>query len=158
MPKHAPHKTITLAICFVIVFIVALIGSIFTTKSSQSTWYESVKPSIAPPNWVFGPVWTVLFILIALSMYYAWTTAIGRKEKEYLVMLFGINLALNVLWSVFYFGMQNPLLAFVDIVLLVVSIILLIAYTGRIRKSAAWLLVPYLVWVLFAAMLNAMSI
>jgi tryptophan-rich sensory protein len=137
--------------CFIIVSLVAFTGSLFTNSSVNSSWYESVKPSITPPNYVFPIAWTILFVLIAFSLYFAWVKA---RNKKLLATVYCLNFDLNMAWSMLYFGFRNPLAAFYQIIVLWLSIVLMIAYTRKIDKRAAWLLVPYLLWVSFAAILN----
>ena len=148
---------LTLVICLVIIFSIAIGGSLFTSKETNGSWYDSVKPSITPPNWVFPIVWTILFFLISISLYLAWMNA-SKKEKLEIVLVFEINLVLNLLWSIFYFGMKNPLYAFFIIILLFISIISMIVITYRINKKSAYLVLPYLLWVCFAMLLNYLTI
>lgn len=140
--------------CLVVVFIVAAIGSYFTKIDS---WYDSVKPSITPQNWVFPVVWTVLFYLIAVSLYYAWLNS-DNKEKKKIKLYFGINFILNITWSILFFTLHNPAYAFIIIILLLISIIQLIIFNWKIRKEASYFLIPYLLWVGFASVLNYLSI
>lgn len=140
--------------CFVIVVAVAFIGSRFTKIDS---WYDSVKPSITPPNYVFPIAWTILFALIAASMYFAWVNS-NRKWKLDIIVLFTFNFVFNILWSYFYFTMHAPMFAFIDLIFLIVSIILLIILTYKIDKRASYLLVPYLLWTCFAGVLNYLTI
>jgi len=147
-----------LIICLVIVYAVAFLGSLFTSPAINSGWYESIKPSITPPNWVFPVVWTMLFFLIGLSLYFSWIGSKNKKAKKDVISAFGLNLVLNVLWSVLYFGLKNPLYAFVEIWFLLVSIIYMVYISYRIDKKAGWLIVPYLIWVCFAMILNYLSI
>lgn len=130
---------------------VGVIGSFFTTPSIGS-WYATLaKPSFNPPNWIFGPVWTLLFFLMGVSLFLIWSS--GKPIKT-AILIFFQQLALNVLWSAIFFGLHNPLLAFVEIIVLWVAILLTIFYFAKISKIAAWLLVPYILWVSFAAFLN----
>lgn len=144
-----------LVVCFLVVGFVAFVGSLFTSKSVNSEWYNQIKPSITPPNFVFPVVWTALFILIAVSLYYAWMSS---KNKKLLACVYGLNFDLNMLWSFLYFGIKNPAAAFYQIIILWISIVLMIYYVRKIDKRAAWLLVPYLLWVSFAGVLNFLSI
>jgi len=141
-----------------IVYIVAIIGGGFTSKSTNSEWYQSIRPSITPPNYVFSIVWNILFILIACSMYFSWINAKNIKIKKNIAFLFGINFVLNILWSVFYFGMRNPFLAFFGLIFLWASILFLIIGLYKISKKASYLLMPYILWVSFAGILNYLSI
>jgi tryptophan-rich sensory protein len=139
-----------------IVYLTAFIGSFFTSMNTGSQWYQEIKPSITPPNYVFPIVWNILFFLIAVSLYFAWINS-DKKQKMKVMIVFGINFVLNILWSVFYFGMQKPNYAFFELIFLWLSIIAMIFVTARISKKSAWLLVPYLLWVSFAGVLNYMS-
>jgi tryptophan-rich sensory protein len=145
-----------LIIAIVSVFLTAFIGSQFTSPNTSSDWYQEIKPSITPPNFVFPIVWNVLFLLIAISFYLALSDAKKGKKKVYTV--FYINFFLNILWSAIYFGLKNPLFAFIEIILLLISIIVMIKTSYKINKTSAYLLIPYLLWVGFAAILNFLSI
>jgi len=146
-----------LIICLIIVFAIGAIGSIFTFGETKSSWYESIKPSITPPNYVFPIVWNILFLLIALSLYYSWINA-NKEQKKKIGFVFGINFILNILWSVLYFKLHNPIASFLEIVILLASIITMIYAIKKINKKAGWLLVPYLLWVSFATILNYLTI
>lgn len=146
-----------LVISLVIVFGVATIGSLLTSSSVNTEWYESIKPSITPPSWVFPIVWNILFFLIALSLYFSWLKA-DKQKKKLAALVFGINLILNMFWSFLYFTLQNPFYAFIELFVLWFSILAMILVTYKIDKKAGWLLVPYLLWVSFAAVLNWLSI
>ena len=145
-------------ICIAIVYLSASIGSIFTTSKTQSSWYNDIKPSLTPPNWVFPIVWNFLFLLISISLYTSWMKMKNNSEKKKLSILFGINLLLNVVWSLLYFGMQNPALAFIDLLFLFVSILSIIIFLWNKNKKGAFLLFPYLLWISFAGILNYLSI
>ena len=138
---------------FIILALVAYIGSIFTSSGTNSEWYQSVKPAITPPNWIFPIAWGIIFFLIALSLYFV---LISRKKLA--LIIYGINFFLNILWSIFYFQLKNPFLAFIEILILFISIIIMIIAGSRINKKAGYLLIPYLLWVIFAAILNYLSI
>jgi len=142
----------TLLICFVIVYGIAFAGSLFT--DANSSWYESVKPAITPPNYVFPIVWNILFFLIALALYYSWTDKKSKKLKSKIATVFGINLSLNFLWGILFFKMQNPIISFFELIILWISIIILISTTSKINRHYSYLLIPYLLWVSFAGILN----
>jgi tryptophan-rich sensory protein len=146
-----------LVISLIIVYGVALIGSIFTSGSTDSEWYESIRPSITPPNWVFPVVWNTLFLLIAVALYFSWISS-DKKQKKIVVFAYGINFLLNILWSFLYFGLRNPFLAFFEIIILWLSIVSIVYVSYKIDKKAGWLLVPYLLWVSFAVVLNWLSV
>ncbi len=139
------------------VYLAAFIGSLLTMDSVKSSWYQEIKPAITPPNWVFPVVWNVLFFLIALSLYFALISAKTKNLKIKVKMIFGINLLINVLWSFLFFFLKSPRTAFIDLIALAVSIISMILITWKINRKSAWLLVPYLVWIIFAGVLNYIS-
>ncbi|MFA5135836.1 MAG: TspO/MBR family protein [Patescibacteria group bacterium] len=123
------------------------------TASSVRTWYVTLeKPFFSPPNWVFAPVWTVLYIMMGVSFYIIWTSKKGNRKKA--VAFFFIQLVLNFLWSLVFFGLRLPLLAFFDIVLLWIAIVASILQFHKISKPSAYLLLPYFLWVSFASLLN----
>jgi len=141
----------------VIVYAVAFIGSLFTSPAINSAWYESIKPSITPPNWVFPIVWNILFFLIAISLYLSWINAKKKIDKKRIIWIFGVNFILNIFWSVLYFGLKNPLASFFELIVLWISILTMIFVTYRIKKPASYLLIPYIIWVSFAGVLNYLS-
>ena len=131
-----------------------IIGSVFTS-SSVSTWYAALqKPSFNPPNWVFSPVWITLFVLMGISLYLIWDKGIKSKYSKIAVIIFGAQLVLNILWSVLFFGLRSPLSAFIEIIFLWTAILVTIIYFFKISKPAAYLLIPYILWVSFAVILN----
>lgn len=148
-----------LIISLVVVYFTAFLGSIFTSPNTtpNSEYYNSVRPAITPPNWVFPVVWNILFFLIALSLYFAWTRS-NKKQKKGVAWVFAINLFLNAFWSFLYFGLQSPALAFVELIVLWLSIIAMIYITRKITKLSSCLLIPYFLWVSFAGILNYLSI
>lgn len=146
-----------LAACFIAVFLTAAIGSLFTMNEVKSSWYESIRPSITPPNWVFPIAWTIIFFLIFLALYYSWTNA-GEYEKKKVMNIYGLNFLLNILWSALFFGLKNPGLALFEMALLWVSIALMVYVSYKIDRKAGYLLVPYILWVTFAMLLNLLSI
>jgi tryptophan-rich sensory protein len=147
---------IKLIISLVICQLAGIIGSLFT-MSKIPTWYMTIsKPELAPPNWIFGPVWTTLFILMSIALYLVWKQGTNRKDVKIALYIFGTQLILNVLWSIIFFGLENPGSAFVEIISLWISILLSIIYFYKISKPASYLLIPYITWVSFASYLNFM--
>jgi len=129
------------------------LGSLFTTPAIP-TWYATLKkPFFTPPNWIFGPVWISLFILMGISLFYVWRRPDHPEFKKALIFFF-VQLILNVLWSLAFFGLRLPLLGLVDIILLWIAILLTIQTFLKVSKFAGVLLIPYLLWVSFAALLN----
>lgn len=151
MKKRFNWKVLILSL--IIVFGISFIGSLFTTGNTDSSWYLDNKPSFTPPNWIFGPVWTILYLLIALSLYFVWIKA-KRDEKRKVAIVYGINLIANALWGYLFFGIQNPLLSFIDILIIFFSIIAMMVIAGKIERKSGWMLIPYLLWVGFASVLN----
>ncbi len=143
-----------LGFAIVLPFIAGGIGSLFTMPAI-ATWYaELAKPFFNPPNWVFGPVWTTLYLLQGIAFYLILTSKAKQKEKNFAVALFLIQLVLNSLWSIVFFGMKNVDVAVGVIVMLFVFLILTIVAFSNIKKSSAFLLIPYIAWVSFASILN----
>jgi tryptophan-rich sensory protein len=146
-------KKITLFIISLLIpQLAGFIGSLFTIKNIP-TWYASLsKPFFNPPNWIFAPVWTALFILMGVSLYLVLTKQ--KKISTPPVKIFFIQLAINTLWSIVFFGMREPGLAFIIIVVLWFLIYYIIKIFYKIDKVASYLLLPYLAWVSFASVLN----
>jgi tryptophan-rich sensory protein len=145
---------LTLAGFIIFVLFIGWLSSFFSGSALIKTIYLSLnKPVFAPPTWVFGLAWTILYILIAISAYFVWTK---RQEKNInpAVAIFFVQLFLNYAWSIIFFGKGSFTLAFVDIIALWISIWAMIMVFSRTSKLAAWLLVPYLLWVSFASVLN----
>lgn len=131
-----------------------IIGSVFTA-SSIPTWYATiVRPEFSPPNWIFGPVWTTLYALMGIAAFLVWRKGLDRKEVKVALGIFLLQLVLNSLWSIIFFGLQNPGAAFIEIIFLWLAIVATIIAFAKISKPAAWLLAPYILWVSFAAYLN----
>jgi len=134
--------------CILITEGAGILGSI-ATFSSVKTWYltDLVKPSWNPPSWLFGPVWTILFLLIGIALYLVWT-------KKNNLFWFWVQLLLNTLWSFLFFGLHAPMLAFYEIIFLWIAILMTIIRFWSYNKTAGILLIPYLAWVSFALFLN----
>lgn len=119
------------------------------------SWYTSLeRPDFAPPNWVFGPVWTILFILMGVALFLVWDKVGKTAEAKPATVLFLIHLALNVLWSALFFGLQRLDMAFMEIMFLWGMIALLLTSFYRVDRRASYLLIPYFLWVTFATVLN----
>ncbi|HRN70934.1 MAG TPA: tryptophan-rich sensory protein [Candidatus Woesebacteria bacterium] len=130
-----------------------IIGSIFTFESIP-TWYASInKPFFTPPNWIFGPVWTALYILMGITLYLTWESK-PAKVRTYAIYFFFVQLVLNTIWSILFFGLKWPFGAFIEIVLLLSFIILTAFYMYKVNKLSGYLLIPYICWVTFASLLN----
>ncbi len=126
------------------------------TRESILTWYVTLnKPSFNPPNWVFAPVWTLLYIMMGVAAGMVWTSNSDEQTTKKALGFFAIQLGLNALWSCLFFGLHNPLLALIEIILLWLMIFETYNMFKKINKTAGLLLLPYLAWVSFAAILNA---
>lgn len=131
-----------------------VIGSVFTASSLENWYFLLEKPSFNPPSWVFFPVWTTLYTLMGISLYLVWEKGLQKPEVKKGILIFGIQLGLNSLWSFLFFGLKSPYYAFIEIILLWFAIFLTILQFRKISKTASYLLLPYIVWVSFAAVLN----
>ena len=131
-----------------------LVGSFFTSPAIP-TWYASLeRPSFSPPNWVFGPVWVTLYLLMGISIYLIWNKLESNKKAKNFFWLFWIHLVFNATWSIAFFGLQNPGLALINIAVIWVLIVALVIGFWKIDKRASYLLLPYFLWVSFASVLN----
>ena len=134
-----------------LVFLVEIVASLFTAASVKS-WYPTlVKAPWTPPPWVFGPVWTVLYILIALALFFYW-----RKGGTFAGYFFwGLQLFLNFIWSFLFFTLQSPLLGLIDLILLCLAVLITGVFFFRVSIWAGILLIPYFIWITYALSLNA---
>lgn len=131
---------------------VAILGGLMT---DLGPWYYSLQqPAWKPPDWLFGPAWTVIFALAAIAGYRGWRLASDQKTREWLLVLFAANAFLNVFWTLLFFGLRRPDWALYEVGFLWLSIVLLIMLLRRFGSRLGWLLAPYIVWVSFAAALN----
>ncbi|MBI3759905.1 MAG: tryptophan-rich sensory protein [Deltaproteobacteria bacterium] len=146
-------KWIALIVFIGVCFAAAGFGAIFT-RTALTDWYPTLhKPSWNPPNWIFGPVWTALYLMMAIAGWMVW---LDREVHPVAMALtfFALQLILNASWTAIFFGLRNPGAAFVEIVVLWLAIVATILLFAQIRSAAAWMLVPYIAWVTFAASLN----
>lgn len=134
-----------------------LVGGLsgFATARGVQEWYPSLtKPLFNPPSWVFGPVWTLLYIMMGVAAYLVWQKGWENEIVRVALALYLVQLILNGLWSILFFGMQSPGLAFAEIILLWLAIAATIVWFWRVSPAAGILLLPYEAWVSFAALLN----
>jgi translocator protein len=150
----SPLVTVAALVGFVVLAQAAgLVGLPFTDRAIGG-WYDGLdKPSFNPPNWVFGPVWTVLYLLIGVAAWMVWRHAEAPRRGTALTW-WGLQLLLNAAWTPLFFGAQALWAAFIELVVLWVAVILTIGEFRRIDRIAAWLMVPYLAWITFAGVLN----
>lgn len=127
----------------------------FFTVTGVGSWYQTInKPSWNPPGWIFGPVWTSLYIMMGIALFLVWRAEVNPGVKKKAIVLFSIQLLLNFSWSFIFFNQQQIGWALVEIIILWVFILLTIFAFGKINPAAAWLLVPYISWVSFATILT----
>ncbi len=145
-------KNLKFIIALIIPLSVGAIGGFFTS-SSITSWYSNLnKPFFNPPNWIFGPMWTLLYLLMGIACYLTWISEHAYKKTA--LKIYALQLIFNFLWSFLFFYFKNPALALIDIVLMIITISATMIAFSKISKKAAWLLIPYLLWVLFATALN----
>lgn len=124
-------------------------------SANNNLWFDTLnKPTWNPPAYLFGPVWTTLYLLMGISLGLIWNSKATEESKRNAYFLFAIQLFLNFWWSIFFFNFHSPALALLDIILMVITIILTILSFSAFSKIASWLLVPYIAWVSFATILN----
>lgn len=171
------NNSIKFLLSIIICELAGAVGSIFTIPSING-WYITLnKTTLNPPNWVFGPVWTMLFLLMGISLYLVWSKKFiveynlktskikawnpwfqkfwsGSWQKINVILIFATQLFLNILWSIIFFGLHQPGVAFFELLMLWVAILYTIMNFYRISKPASYLLIPYILWVTFAGFLN----
>ena len=135
-------------------FVVGFSGSFFTMGNTQSFFNILNKPPLTPPGWLFGPAWTVLYLMIGLALYTFWNSKKPAKLKKTGYLFFLLQLLANFLWSLLFFGMRSPLAGMINISILLILIVINILLFWRVNKTSGYLLLPYLAWVAFASYLN----
>lgn len=155
MPSPNRTKSALALISFLAAaFGVAALGGLITAPSVRA-WYPMLhQPPLSPPNWLFAPVWTVLYALMAVAAWLAWRTRVSTCRSGGL-RLWAVQLFINLAWTAVFFGLHSPAFALIDILLLAAAIVQTMRPFHTIQPLAAWLLAPYLAWTLFAAYLNA---
>lgn len=139
----------------VIICQVAGLSSAFFTMPAVDSWYQTInKPFFTPPNWIFAPVWVLLFLFMGVSLFFVWRAEPKDGDKKIAVAVFTFQFVLNVLWSFMFFGLRSFLGGFIEIIALWIMILFTMATFSKISKTATYLLVPYIIWVTFAAVLN----
>jgi benzodiazapine receptor len=154
MEKKIQGRILQLLISLILCQLAGFVGSFFTTPAIP-TWYVTLsKPPFTPPNWLFSPVWITLFVLMGISAFLVWEKGLSDKQVKMALSIFGIQLILNILWSAIFFGLRSPLAGLIEIVILWMVILLAIVNFFKLSKTAGFLLIPYILWVSFAAILN----
>lgn len=147
-------NTLKLVIAILIPLLVGATSGFFTATGVDS-WYQTIlKPSWNPPNWIFGPVWTTLYILMGIALFLVWKADTAPEIKRLAIILFSLQLVLNFFWSFIFFNQHAIGWALVEILVMWLLILATIFAFANISRTAAWLLVPYISWVSFAAILN----
>jgi tryptophan-rich sensory protein len=147
-------EIISLIVAIITCQAAGIVGSIFTA-SKIPTWYKGlIKPALNPPSWVFGPVWTTLYLLMGIALYIIWKKGLSTEGVKFALTIFAVQLILNALWSIVFFNMENLGLALINIVLMWISILWTIVLFYRLSPTAGLLLIPYILWVSFASYLN----
>src|SRR5450432_249470 len=144
-------NSIKLIVSILLTVGLGLLGGIFTATEIHGWFAQLNKPSWNPPNWFFAPVWTTLYLLMGIALYLVWKTNANTDTKRWAIVMFIVQFALNFIWSDIFFKQHQTGWAFVDIVVLWLAILCSIISFSKINKTAAWLLVPYISWVSFAA-------
>ena len=154
MKTRVLNDTLKLVVCLAGCISAGLIGSL-VTRDAISNWYVFlVKPAFAPPNWLFAPAWTLLYILMGVALFLVWRKGTGQPHVRESIIIFIIQLVLNATWSFAFFGLKSPVAGLINIVLLWLAILLTIISFFRVSRIAACLLIPYIIWVSFATALN----
>lgn len=149
------RDTVKLVVSLAVCQIAGVLGSLFTSPSI-ATWYVSLKkPVFTPPNWVFAPVWLTLFVLMGVAAFLVWRKGLRNSQPRRALTIFGVQLAFNIAWSGVFFSLQSPLAGLVVIIVLWVAILVTILSFLKVSRPAGLLLVPYIVWVSAATVLNA---
>ncbi|MBQ4802904.1 tryptophan-rich sensory protein [Aquimarina sp. MMG015] len=147
-------KILRIGIAVLLCLLIGFLSSI-ATQTSITSWYPGLqKPSFTPPNWLFAPVWTALYIMMGIAAGIVWSKGFYHKWVKTALYHFGFQLLLNAAWSIFFFGLRNPLIALVDILALFILLLFTIRWFKVVNSTAAYLLIPYLIWVAYATALN----
>ncbi len=153
MERSLPSRILKLVVAIAVCEAAGVLGSLFTIPKIP-TWYQTLTlPSFAPPSWVFGPVWVTLYLLMGVALFRIWEER-PHAPISGAVLVFAVQLVVNVLWSYLFFGLESPLYGLVAIIILWALILLTIREFYRISRPAAYLLIPYIIWVSLAGVLN----
>ncbi len=147
-------KLFRIGIAVLLCLLIGFLSSI-ATQTSINTWYVTLnKPSFTPPSWIFAPVWLILYLMMGIAAGIVWSKGFYHKWVKTALYHFGFQLLLNAAWSIFFFGLQNPLIALLDIIALLILLLFTFRWFKVVNTTAAYLLIPYIVWVAFATALN----
>ncbi|MBI5680123.1 MAG: tryptophan-rich sensory protein [Methanobacterium sp.] len=154
MESFKRNDIIKLVVAILIPLIIGFIGSIATLGAIPTFFAALAKPAWAPPNWAFGPIWTTLYILMGIALFLIWRKGLERKDVKIAIGIFGLQIILNLLWSLIFFGTQNILGGLIEIVFLWIAVLVNIILFYKISKVAGILLLPYIIWITIASYLN----
>ncbi|MEP3209143.1 MAG: TspO/MBR family protein [Maribacter sp.] len=150
MKKKLTYIIVSVSVCLLIGFL-----SGFAAQSSLNTWFVTLnKPSFNPPNWLFAPIWTILYTMMGIAAGIVWAKGMHHVWVKTALYHFGFQLLLNAAWSIVFFGFKQPIWALMVIIMLIVLLGLTIRWFNVVSRAAAYLLIPYFLWVCFATVLN----
>ena len=154
--KSTAPNIVKFVVCLLVCFGVSIGGALFVNSDSLEGWYAQLeKPAFTPPDWLFAPVWTVLYFLMAVSAFLVWKKGLSLPHVKFALAFFLLQLVLNAAWTPLFFGLHLIGWSLADIIALLVAIIATIIAFQRVSKALAALLIPYLLWTAFATILNA---
>jgi len=161
MLTHNPMNTFTRPVNFkkligsiALCELIGIVAGLFTINAIKEWYVYLNKPEFNPPNWIFGPVWTLLYLLMGIAFYNTLKSNIKDSNYHSSISLFWVQLTLNFLWTIAFFGMRNPTFAFAIIITLIASICVWTLYLQKVHRASAYLQIPYLLWCCFACVLN----
>ena len=149
------ERFLVFIVCLIAAYLPGMLGSIAIGNETDSEWFDSIKPSITPPDFVFPIAWNLIYFLIAISIYFAW---LNNKKRGKIMLVYATNLIANGLWSYIYFGLHKPGLALIDITIIIITTAMLIWLNWKNSRISSYLLIPYLLWLAFAVVLNYLSV
>ena len=145
------NKFLSFVLFFIITFSASFIGGLVTFTFKEPWYSELTKSNFNPPDWIFAPVWTTLYLMMTLAIWFFWHS---KNREMNTIYIYFIHIVFNTTWSVVFFGFHNIFLALVNLIILVLLIVILILRFGRVNKASSYLMIPYLLWSSFALFLN----
>lgn len=154
MKNFSVREIPKLVISIIIVFLAGAVGTVYTLPEITGWYANLLKPSLTPPNWAVGPIWSTLYVLIGIALFLIWREGLERKDVKVAIIIFAVQLAINVIWSLVFFGGHNLFGGLILVIMLWISILINIIVFYRISKTAGLILIPYLIWITIASYLN----
>ena len=145
------NKLLSFVLFFIITFSASFIGGLVTFTFKEPWYSELTKSNFNPPDWIFAPVWTTLYLMMTLAIWFFWHS---KNREMNTIYIYFIHIVFNTTWSVVFFGFHNIFLALVNLIILILLIVILILRFGRVNKVSSYLMIPYLLWSSFALFLN----